>query len=56
MPGNILCQGMHILSYIFVIWFGYNMDQTFLMMDLWSPKLVEGYECVIHVLLLSYSS
>jgi hypothetical protein len=22
-----------ISDYIFVIWFGYNMDQTFLMMD-----------------------
>jgi hypothetical protein len=27
---------MQILLYIFVIWFGYNMDQTFLMMDLWN--------------------
>jgi hypothetical protein len=37
-----LYQRMHILLYIFVIWLGYNMDQTFLMMDLWNPKPVEG--------------
>jgi hypothetical protein len=45
---------MQILLYIFVIWFGYNMDQTFLMMDLWNLKPVEGYIWVINNLLLNY--
>jgi hypothetical protein len=64
MSSNVF--GLHILAsinitvprhtyilYIFVIWFEYNMDQTFLMMDLWNPKPVEGYIWVINNLLLN---
>jgi hypothetical protein len=50
----ILYQGMHILLYIFVIWIGCNMDQTFLMMDPWNPKPAEAYMWVINNLLLNY--